>query len=84
MTPVPAEPCSVFAENILGKPTPHAQLQQTADPLLDWQLYGAAETGQLNVANNDKAAGLVIIKLCEARDRRAYDKITAPWWAFWR
>lgn len=81
---LPAEGCSSLAESILGRPTEHAQLQQSADPLLDWQLYGAAETGQLNVANNDKVDGFSIVKKCEDRDRKAYRKATAAWWQFWR
>lgn len=80
----PAEPCSSLAEPILGRVTPHAAIGASGDAALDWQLYGVAETGQLNIANNDKADGLSIIQRCEARDKRAYDKITAPWWAFWR
>ena len=80
----PAEGCSTLAEPILGRVTPHATIGASGDAALDWQLYGVGETGQLNVANNDKAAGLSIIQRCEARDKRAYDKITAPWWAFWR
>lgn len=80
----PAEGCSSLAEPILGRVTPHAAIGASDDAALDWQLYGVAETGQLNIANNDKADGFAIIKKCEARDKRAYDKITAPWWAFWR
>lgn len=82
--PLPAEPCSSLAEPILGRKTVHAVLPSTGDAAQDWQLYGVAETGQLNIANNDKADGFAIIKKCEERDRRAYAKITAPWWAFWR
>ena len=82
--PLPAEPCSSLAEPILGRKTAHAALPSTGDVAQDWQLYGVAETGQLNIANNDKADGFAIIKKCEERDRRAYAKITAPWWAFWR
>ena len=73
-----------MAEPILGRVTPHAVIGASGDAALDWQLYGVAETGQLNIANNDKADGLLIIQRCEARDKRAFDKITAPLWAFWR
>jgi hypothetical protein len=81
---LPAEGCSSLAEPILGRPTEHAQLPQTGDADLDWQLYGVAETGQLNTANNDKRDGLAIIQRCEERDRKAYRKATAAWWQFWR
>lgn len=81
---MPAEGCSSLAEPILGRPTEHAQLTQTGDAEMDWQLYGVAETGQLNTANNDKRDGLAIIQRCEERDRKAYRKATASWWQFWR
>ena len=79
----PAEGCSTFAAPILSRVTPHAQLGNSGDAALDWQLYGVAETAQLNTANRDKADGLAIIQACEARDQRAYRRINAPWWAFW-
>lgn len=80
----PAEGCSVLAAPVLARVTPHAPLGASGDSLLDWQLYGAAETGQLNIANRDKADGLSIIQKCEERDARAQAKINAPFWAFWR
>lgn len=79
----PADGCSVLAEPILGRPTPHAQIANSGDPVLDAQNYGLAETGQLNAANRDKADGLAIIQRCEARDQRAFRRINAPWYAFW-
>lgn len=81
---LPVEGCSSLAEPILGRDTEHAVLGNSGDVSLDWQLYGAAETGQLNVANNDKRDGFAIIKRCEERDRKAYLKATAAWWQFWR
>ena len=80
----PAEGCSTFAEPILGRTVPHAVLGNSGDAALDWQLYGQAETGQLNLAERDKRDGLAIVKRCEERDQRAYRKINAPWYAFWR
>lgn len=50
---------------------------------MDAQLYGLAETGQLNKANTDKRAGYQIIVRCEERDARAWSRINAPWYAFW-
>lgn len=81
---LPAEGCSSLAQPILGRDTPHAVLGNSGDPALDWQLYGMAETAELNTANNDKRDGFEIIKRCEARDRAAYRKATAAWWQFWR
>ena len=79
----PAEGCSVLAAPVLERVTPHAVLGNTGDAALDWQLYGTAETVQLNSANRDKADGLKVLRLCEERDQRSYRKINAPWWAFW-
>lgn len=81
---LPAEGCSSLAAPILGRVTDHAVLPNTGDVEQDWQLYGVAETGQLNIANNDKRDGFAIIQRCEERDRKAYRKATAAWWQFWR
>lgn len=79
----PADGCSLLAAPLLERVTPHAEIGNTGDPALDWQLYGTAETGQLNSANSDKKIGLEIIRGCEARDAKAFRKINAPWYAFW-
>jgi hypothetical protein len=55
-----------------------------ADLALAWQLYGVAETGQLNQANRDKRDGLAIVRACEERDAAAARRINAPAWQFWR
>lgn len=62
--------CSELAQGILTKPTPHAELQSTGDSALDAQMYGLAETGQLNKANDDKKTGYEIIAACEVRDAK--------------
>ncbi len=78
---VPTAPgCSSLARGVLGAPTPHATLQDSGDPALDWQLYGAAETGQLNRANDDKATGFAIITRCEARDADLRRDLERPWY----
>lgn len=79
----PAEGCSTLAEPVLGRVVGHATLGDSGDPALDWQLYGTAETGQLNMSERDKRDGLVIMQKCEARDQAAYRRINAPWYAFW-
>ena len=78
-----AKGCSSLAESILTTPTPHATIGNTGDPALDWQLYGQAETGQLNKANDDKATGFRIINACEVRDAEILAKINRPWWRLW-
>lgn len=79
----PAEGCSVFGEPLLGRVVGHATLGDTGDAALDWQLYGTAETVNLNQSERDKRDGLSLIQTCEARDQRAYRRINAPWYAFW-
>lgn len=72
--------CSELARPILTRDTPHAELRSTGDPALDWQLYGVAETGQLNKANDDKRTGFAIINACEVRDAQVRAHIERPWW----
>lgn len=79
---LPAEGCSTLAETILGRDTPHAVLGASGDADLDWKLYGAAETGQVTVANRDKRDGLTIIQRCEARDAASAARINRSWWRF--
>lgn len=64
--------------------TPSAVLQDSGDGALDAQVFGIEQTGQLNIANRDKADQFAIITSCERRDAASLRKITAPWWAFWR
>lgn len=79
----PVTGCSELARTVLGEPTPHAELGDSGDPALDWQLYGTAETGQLNKANDDKATGLSIIQGCERRDEEVRRRASRPaWWPF--
>lgn len=80
----PAEGCSVFGEPLLGRVVGHATLDETAaDPLDAWRDYGLDETGRLTQSERDKKDGLAVIKLCEARDQRAYRRINAAWYEFW-
>lgn len=72
--------CSELARPVLTTPTPHAEIGASGDPALDAQLYGLAETGQLNKANDDKATGFAIINACEARDADIRRHIERPWW----
>lgn len=78
--PIAPTGCSELARPILTRATSHAEIGNTGDPALDWQLYGIGETGQLNKANDDKATGFEIINACERRDAEAQKRLTPPWW----
>ena len=69
---------STNARPILTRETAHAEIGNTGDPAQDWQLYGVAETGQLNKANDDKATGFAIINACEVRDEKIRAHIERP------
>lgn len=64
-------------------PVAHAEIGDSGDAALDWQLYGSAETGKLNLANSHIVGGWAIVSGCEARDARAAKRINAPFWQFW-
>lgn len=72
--------CSELARSVLLTATPHADLGDTGDAALDAQLYAAAETGQLNKANDDKATGFAIINGCEVRDAQIRTHLERPWY----
>lgn len=80
----PAEPCSSLVPVRMAEPTPSAVIGATGDPALDAQTFGIEQTGQLRLANRDKADSMAIVKACEARDAAAARHINAPFWAFWR
>jgi hypothetical protein len=80
-TGVIATGCSELARDILTTETEHAEIGNSGDPALDWQLYGTAETVQLNSANDDKKTGFTIINRCEARDAELRRSFERPWWA---
>lgn len=75
-----ASGCSELARPVLTTDTDHATLDDSGDPALDWQLYGTAETGQLNKANDRARTGFGIINACEARDAQIRAHIERPWW----
>ena len=81
---LPADGCSTLVPASMKSPVPHAEIGDTGDSALDWQLYATAETGVVNVLNNNVVAGFSIIEGCEARDRAAAERINAPWWQVWR
>ncbi len=77
----PREGCSSLIASRWAEDVPSAVLEHSGDPALDWQLFGIAQTGQLKIANRDKADALETIKRCEARDAEAVERIGRPWWA---
>lgn len=78
-----ASGCSELAREVLTTPTPHAELGDSGDVALDWQLYGTAEAGQLNRANDDKRTGFAIVNGCERRDAEIRARLERPWWRVW-
>lgn len=78
---VPIAPgCSELARPILERDTPHAEIQDSGDAAQDWRLYGVAETGQLNKANDDKRTGFAIFNACEVRDATIRARLERPWY----
>jgi hypothetical protein len=75
--------CSELARPILTTDTAHADLGDSGDPALDWQLYGTAETGQLNKANDRARTGFAVINACEVRDAQVKARYERPWWRRW-
>lgn len=81
-TPVlaPSEGCSSLIAGGWAEDVPSAVLAESGDVALDWQLFGIAQTGQLNIANRDKADALETIRRCEARDTAVVERLGRPWW----
>jgi hypothetical protein len=76
----PRDGCSTLIASRWADPVSSAALEDSGDAALDWQLFGVAQTGQLNIANRDKADALETIRRCEARDAAAVRQIELPWW----
>ena len=69
-------PCSKLVPTQLSDPIPGADLPTNAGSIIDLQLFGDAQTGQLDKSNLTKAASLDIIRKCEERDRQIDDTLT--------
>lgn len=76
----PRDGCSTLIADRWAEDVPSAVLERSGDAALDWQLFGIAQTGQLKIANRDKADALETIRRCEARDAQAVERIEQPWW----
>lgn len=55
---------------VLRSDTPGAPLPATGT-VGGWEIFGAAQTGQLDKSNTDKAAVIAIVEACEKRDAQA-------------
>lgn len=50
----------------------------------DWQVFGIAQTGQLDKANGRFADGMGIVRKCEARDAEVVKALAPrPWYRPW-
>lgn len=54
-----------WQQGVPGAPLP------SGDVLADWQVFGDAQTGQLDKANDRLVAAIGIVERCEARDAAA-------------
>lgn len=66
----PASSCSTLIAPNLRADTPGAPMPAGAT-VGDWETFGAAQTGQLDKANADKASAIATVEACEKRDAEA-------------
>ncbi len=64
-----ALPCSDLVQGPLAADVPPADLPPDPATVADWQVFGDAQTGRLEMANLYRRASIDIISRCEARDR---------------
>lgn len=64
-----ALPCSAMVPAQLRDDVPGADLPADPANIVDQQVFGDAQTGQLEKSNAYKGASLSIIQSCEQRDR---------------
>lgn len=79
----PRDGCSSLIASRWAEDVPSAVIERGDDAALDWQLFGIAQTGQLKIANRDKADAIETIRRCEARDAQAVREVERPWWQIW-
>jgi len=88
--PTPNAGCSTLLAEDAAEPTPSAPFPAVAadatveEELVEEQVFGVRQTGQLQIANSDKRYIVTTIRKCEERDAAAYRRINAPAWQFWR
>lgn len=83
MATPPASGCSSLVPDSWLEGIPGASLPSLAADKTDWQVFGVAQTGQLDKANGRTRDALGIVRGCEARDAAVVRKITRPWWKVW-
>lgn len=64
--------CSRYTEPFLEE-TPHAE-RPASKALAEWVGFGVAQTGQLVVANDDKAKAKRVQNTCEEETAKAFEK----------
>lgn len=79
--------CSELIPKSWDDGVPSADLPATTDlakdPATGWRVFGVAQTGQLDKANDRFTDARSITRMCEARDRAAAAQIMRPWWKLW-
>lgn len=78
--PAPAEGCSSLIPARWRQPVPSAVLGESGDAALDWQLFGIAQTGKLDEANDRAGAAIETVEACETRDAAARRRVERAWW----
>ena len=53
------------------------------DTVGEWVAFGDAAVGRLDTANRNTQAAVEIVRRCEARDQKAAERLTRPWWKVW-
>lgn len=80
----PNAPCSSLVPDSLRADVEPVDMPSRVAPAGEVWTALDGQTGRLDVANGNKRAGLEIVEKCEARDAAALNRLTRPWYAFWR
>lgn len=72
-----ALPCSALVQGPLAADVPSAEVPPDPATVADWQVFGDAQTGQLETSNLYRRSALEMIRRCEARDRAADQQLKA-------
>lgn len=71
----PASSCLSLIPDTVKAATPGAPLPKD-DTAGQWVAFGSNQTGQLELANRDKATAIEIVEKCEARDAETVKALT--------
>lgn len=72
-----ALPCSDLVQGPLAADVAPADLPPDPATVADWQVFGDAQTGRLEISNLYRRASIDIIRRCEARDRAVDQQLNA-------